>query len=127
MISSINFPPFREWYKGFKNDCPDGQLHRAKIEEIYSMILPDGNSSSFVDKVIWIQLKIKFSEVEILGSVELNNLFYGISSLKRQRSQTCTLYCHFISDYVHQVLELTLKPHNIISPKVNRISRTFCP
>jgi hypothetical protein len=42
----------REWFKGFRTDCPDGQLHRAKIEEIYNMILPDGNSTSFVDQVL---------------------------------------------------------------------------
>ena len=51
--NSYNFIIFfhREWYRGFRQDCPDGQLHKAKIQEIYNMILPHGDSSSFVDQI----------------------------------------------------------------------------
>jgi hypothetical protein len=30
--------------RGFKQDCPDGQLGKDKILEMYSMILPAGNA-----------------------------------------------------------------------------------
>ena len=31
-------------FRGFKQDCPDGQLGKDKILEMYSMILPAGNA-----------------------------------------------------------------------------------
>ena len=30
--------------RGFKQDCPDGQLSKEKILEMYTMILPAGNA-----------------------------------------------------------------------------------
>jgi len=41
----------KEWYRGFKQDCPDGQLGKDKILEMYSMILPAGNAKVFVDQI----------------------------------------------------------------------------
>ncbi len=41
----------REWYKGFKVDCPDGTLSKGKILDMYSMILPAGNAQVFVDQI----------------------------------------------------------------------------
>lgn len=41
----------KEWYRGFKQDCPDGQLGKDKILEMYSMILPAGNAQVFVDQI----------------------------------------------------------------------------
>ena len=43
-----------EWLlycRGFKQDCPDGQLSKDKILEMYSMILPAGNAKVFVDQI----------------------------------------------------------------------------
>ena len=37
--------------RGFKQDCPDGQLGKDKILEMYSMILPAGNAKVFVDQI----------------------------------------------------------------------------
>ena len=37
--------------RGFKQDCPDGQLSKDKILEMYSMILPAGNAKVFVDQI----------------------------------------------------------------------------
>ena len=31
-------------FRGFKQDCPDGQLSKEKILEMYTMILPAGNA-----------------------------------------------------------------------------------
>ena len=38
-------------FRGFKKDCPDGQLHKEKVLEMYSMILPEGNARVFVDQI----------------------------------------------------------------------------
>ena len=42
----VNFPfnPIVTCCRGFKQDCPDGQLGKDKILEMYSMILPAGNA-----------------------------------------------------------------------------------
>ena len=41
----------REWYRGFKHDCPNGQLTKQTIIDICNQILPGGNSSTFVDQI----------------------------------------------------------------------------
>merc|ERR1712001_472674 len=41
----------REWYKGFKIDCPNGQLTKEKVLDMYSMILPVANAKVFVDHI----------------------------------------------------------------------------
>jgi len=41
----------KEWYRGFKHDCPNGQLTKQTIIDICNQILPGGNSSTFVDQI----------------------------------------------------------------------------
>ncbi|XP_040583468.1 neuronal calcium sensor 2 [Lepeophtheirus salmonis] len=41
----------KDWYRGFRNDCPDGTLTKKKILEMYEVILPNANSSLFVDQI----------------------------------------------------------------------------
>lgn len=41
----------KEWYKGFKADCPDGILDKTQVLDMYSMILPAGNANVFVDQI----------------------------------------------------------------------------
>ena len=40
----INIIKMLSLFRGFKQDCPDGQLGKDKILEMYSMILPVGNA-----------------------------------------------------------------------------------
>merc|ERR1712179_348173 len=40
-----------EWYKGFKQDCPDGKLTPAAFVKIYSKCFPSGNAGEFCDHV----------------------------------------------------------------------------
>merc|ERR1711981_418323 len=40
-----------EWYKGFKQDCPNGMLNPEAFIKIYSKCFPLGNAKSFCDHV----------------------------------------------------------------------------
>ena len=40
-----------EWYKGFKQDCPDGKLTPAAFMKIYSKCFPAGSAGEFCDHV----------------------------------------------------------------------------
>ncbi len=46
--------------KSFQVDCPDGQLGKDKILDMYSMILPVGNAKLFVDQIFRIFDKVTF-------------------------------------------------------------------
>ena len=37
--------------RGFQQDCPNGQLHKDKVKEMYSMIVMEGNASVLVDQI----------------------------------------------------------------------------
>ena len=41
----------KEWHKGFKQDCPNGNLTAVKFVEIYQMFFPSGNAEQFCDHV----------------------------------------------------------------------------
>lgn len=41
----------KEWYKGFKQDCPNGRLTPAKFVDMYKMFFPSGNAEEFCDHV----------------------------------------------------------------------------
>lgn len=41
----------KEWYKGFKQDCPDGKLTPIKFVDMYKMFFPSGNAEQFCDHV----------------------------------------------------------------------------
>merc|ERR1711990_265180 len=40
-----------EWYRGFKSDCPNGQLTPKAFMQIYSKCFPTGNAKEFCDHV----------------------------------------------------------------------------
>ena len=55
------------YFRGFKKDCPDGQLGKEKVIAMYSMILPEGNALVFVEQIFrifdkdgdgWIDFKV---------------------------------------------------------------------
>ena len=41
----------KEWYKGFKQDCPNGRLTPVKFVDMYKMFFPSGNAEQFCDQV----------------------------------------------------------------------------
>ena len=46
-----NEETIQEWFKGFKQDCPDGRLTADSFMKIYSKCIPAGNFSEFCDHV----------------------------------------------------------------------------
>ncbi|KAK2723608.1 hypothetical protein QYM36_002074 [Artemia franciscana] len=44
-------PTIKEWFKGFKQDCPNGRLTPAKFVDMYKMFFPSGNAEEFCDHV----------------------------------------------------------------------------
>ena len=42
--------------RGFKQDCPDGNLSKEKILEMYSMILPAGNAKVVAFLIIFVKI-----------------------------------------------------------------------
>merc|ERR1712019_142825 len=41
----------KEWYKGFKQDCPNGRLTPPKFVDMYKLFFPSGNAEQFCDHV----------------------------------------------------------------------------
>jgi len=39
------------WYKGFINDCPSGELTKAKFIEVYQQLFPQGNAQRFCSHI----------------------------------------------------------------------------
>ena len=42
---------YKDFVRGFKYDCPSGQLDKEKMLSMYSLILPAGNAKVFVDQI----------------------------------------------------------------------------
>ena len=53
LVANTNFTEdtISEWYKGFKQDCPDGKLNQEAFMKIYSKCFPMGNATEFCDHV----------------------------------------------------------------------------
>ncbi|KAJ8086480.1 Calcium-binding protein NCS-1 [Marasmius tenuissimus] len=41
----------QQWYKGFRKDCPSGQLDKAEFGRIYKQFFPFGDPTEFADYV----------------------------------------------------------------------------
>jgi len=41
----------KEWYKGFRQDCPNGTLSPTKFVDMYKLFFPSGNAEQFCDHV----------------------------------------------------------------------------
>ena len=41
----------KEWYKGFKQECPNGNLTPVNFVDMYKMFFPSGNAEQFCDHI----------------------------------------------------------------------------
>ena len=55
--------------RGFKQDCPDGQLSKEKILEMYTMILPAGNAKVKISKRKYCLKKYSLSTLIFVAGV----------------------------------------------------------
>ena len=53
LAEKTGFTPkqIKQWYKGFKKDCPTGELTRAQFLDMYSQFFPDGKARLFYEHV----------------------------------------------------------------------------
>ena len=92
----LNF--LKEWYKGFLEDCPNGELSKEHLVEIYSQIFPGGNSEKFSEHVfgtfdtdrsrhasdVWLCCLFLFTRLrKVLGGVGLQHHQTSLSCLHR--------------------------------------------
>lgn len=54
--SQCSYPPvdkkeLQQWYKGFRKDCPSGQLNKTEFCQIYRQFFPFGDPTEFADYV----------------------------------------------------------------------------
>ena len=67
LISSFSFLTL--FLSGFKHDCPSGRLKKEKVLEIYSVLMPDGDASVFVDQIF------RIFDKDENGSIDFNVSF----------------------------------------------------
>jgi len=46
-----NEEDIKNWFKGFKQDCPNGKLTPSKFVDMYKMFFPSGNAEEFCEHV----------------------------------------------------------------------------
>ncbi|EDS30513.1 conserved hypothetical protein [Culex quinquefasciatus] len=62
----------KEWYKGFKQDCPNGKLTPAKFVDMYKMFFPSGNAEEFCDHVF------RTFDMDKNGYIDFKSTFFRV-------------------------------------------------
>ena len=66
------FPFLTLFLSGFKHDCPSGRLKKEKVLDIYSVLMPDGDASVFVDQIF------RIFDKDENGSIDFNVMFLNL-------------------------------------------------
>merc|ERR1712154_643090 len=66
---------WEEWYKGFKQDCPDGHLTKESFMKIYSKCFPGGCIADFCDHVF------RTFDSDKNGMIDLNEMTRLVKSI----------------------------------------------
>ncbi|KAI5734602.1 hypothetical protein M8J77_008653 [Diaphorina citri] len=77
----------KEWYKGFKQDCPNGRLTPAKFVDMYKMFFPSGNAEEFCDHVF------RTFDMDKNGYIDFKKELYSngsliVSNSKKEEAKT---------------------------------------
>jgi Ca2+-binding EF-hand superfamily protein len=51
LTSPVDKKELQQWYKGFRKDCPSGQLDKTEFSRIYKQFFPFGDPGEFADYV----------------------------------------------------------------------------
>lgn len=54
----------QQWYKGFRKDCPSGELSKPEFQRIYRQFFPHGDPSQFADYVFNVFDKDKSGKID---------------------------------------------------------------
>lgn len=49
--TQFNREQIEVWFKGFKVDCPQGELSKAKFIDAYQKLFPNGNAQRFCEHI----------------------------------------------------------------------------
>merc|ERR1711988_728198 len=71
-----------EWYKGFKQDCPDGHLTREAFMKIYSKCFTGGSAQDFCDHVF------RMYDVDENCMIDLNEMTKLVRSIFKVSNQS---------------------------------------
>merc|ERR1712227_658858 len=76
-----------EWYKGFKQDCPDGKLTKDAFMKIYSKCFSGGSAKDFCDHVFRTFDSDKNGFIDLNEMTKLVRSIYQVSGAHQKQRQ----------------------------------------
>ena len=71
IVAEFDENEIKEWYKGFRKDCPSGQLGMDEFKGIYSNFFPGGLASSLLFKLFQLVDLVNSKKGIVFISVEI--------------------------------------------------------